>query len=315
MIIKRFDKDKDYNRVIEFLREQYNKNHNMACWLPQRFDDLIYRIDVLYHDERGLEKSSKYTFIFEDDNKIVGIIVPDGDSFNSCIREGYENIFSKMVELSEQELQPLFKVEDDGTIDFLVISHDSLKYQSEELLSRGYVKDEAEDYDNVQHPLEKNYTIELPEGFKQVYGEGLDDNMKAKACHYGFHSADDDGNLNGTFREGALAYQGRKNSQFYKDSFESLIVTDEGDICTYCFCYVDKETSTAFIEPVCTREKYRMKGLAKQMLHGVIIRLKEMNIESCYINSYDWRKKVYNSAGFETEDSIGFWHKKIKVKK
>ena len=38
----------------------------------------------------------------------------------------------------------------------------------------------------------------------------------------------------------------------------------------------------------------------------------KMNIENCYINSYDWRKKVYNSAGFETEDSIGFWHKKIK---
>ena len=48
------------------------------------------------------------------------------------------------------------------------------------------------------------------------------------------------------------------------------------------------------------------------MLYGVINRLKEMGIENAYINSYDWRKKVYNSAGFETEDSIGFWHKKIR---
>ena len=44
----------------------------------------------------------------------------------------------------------------------------------------------------------------------------------------------------------------------------------------------------------------------------IINRLKEMCIENAYINSYDWRKKVYNSAGFETEDSIGFWHKKIR---
>ena len=104
----------------------------------------------------------------------------------------------------------------------------------------------------------------------------------------------------------------RKKSQFYPDSFESLIVTDDGDMCAYSFCYVDKHTSTAFVEPVSTREKYRKKGLCKQMLHGLIIRLKEMGIERAYINSYDWRKKVYNSAGFETEDSISFWYKKRK---
>ena len=39
---------------------------------------------------------------------------------------------------------------------------------------------------------------------------------------------------------------------------------------------------------------------------------KELGVERVYVNSYDWRKKVYNSAGFVTEDSIGFWHKKIR---
>lgn len=68
----------------------------MVCWLPERFDDLIFRIDTLYHDERGLEKSSDYIFIFEENNEIVGIIVPDGDSFNSCIKKGFEKIFSEM---------------------------------------------------------------------------------------------------------------------------------------------------------------------------------------------------------------------------
>ena len=81
----------------------------------------------------------------------------------------------------------------------------------------------------------------MPEGFKQVYREDIDDNLKAKACHYGFHPIDDDRILTGTFKEGALAYQGRKKSQFFDDSFESLIVTEEDDICTYCFCYVNKK--------------------------------------------------------------------------
>ncbi len=312
MKIKKFNKEEDYKRVINFLTDQYKENKNMVCWLPERFDDLIFRIDTLYHDERGGEKSSDYIYIYEDNESIVGVILPDGDSFNSCIKKDYENVFSEMLDLSEKELLPLFERDEDGNIDFLVVSHDSLKYQAEELKKRGYIRDEAGDFDNVQHPLEKDYKIELPNGYKQVYGENLDDNMKAKACHYGFHPADDDGILTGTFREGALAYQGRKKSRYFNDSFESLIVTDDGDICTYCFCYVDKDTSTAFIEPVCTREKYRKQGLAKQMLYGVIIRLKEIGIENAYINSYDWRVKVYNSAGFETEDTIGFWHKKIR---
>jgi predicted acetyltransferase len=102
-----------------------------------------------------------------------------------------------------------------------------------------------------------------------------------------------------------------KIGSFIDPSKKALIITDDGDICTYCFCYVNKEISTAFIEPVCTREKYRKQGLSRQMLYGVIIRLKELGIKNAYINSYDWRRKVYNSAGFETEDSIGFWHKKI----
>ena len=90
MIIKRYDREKDYDRVIKFLRDNYRENKNMVSWLPERFDDLIYRIDVLYHDERGKERSSDYIFLFEDDShNIIGTIFPDGDSFNTCIKNGY----------------------------------------------------------------------------------------------------------------------------------------------------------------------------------------------------------------------------------
>ena len=47
------------------------------------------------------------------------------------------------------------------------------------------------------------------------------------------------------------------------------------------------------------------------MMYGVILKCKELGIEKSYVNSYDWRRKFYNSAGFETEDSIGCWHKKL----
>lgn len=311
MNIKKFNIKEDYNRVIEFLSNEYKENKNMICWLPERFDDLIFRVDTLYRDERKLKASQDYIYIWEEDNEIIGLLIPDGDSFNSYIKNGYENIFNEMLDLGEKELVPLFKKNDDGNIIFLVVSHDSLKYQTDELIKRGYERAEEGDFDNVCHTLENNYKIELPEGFKQVYGESIEEIKKMNACHFGFKPQDDNGCLDGICKEGSLSYEGRKKSQFYKDSFESLIVTENGDICTYCFCYVNKKNKTAFIEPVCTREKYRRKGFCKQMLHGVINRLKQMNIENAYINSYDWRRKAYNSSGFETEDSIGFWYKKI----
>ena len=310
MTIKKFNKEHDYERIIEFLSEQYKTNKNMQCWLPQRFDDLIFRIDTLYHEERGLKKSSDYIYIFEDNNQIVGLILPDGDSFNSSIKTGYEYIFSQMLDLAEKELIPLFEKDENGKINFLVVSHDSLEYQTEELKRRGYVRDIAGDFDNVSKPLETNYEIKLPEGFKQVYGFDYPDIVKRTACHYGFHPEDDDNNLYKDV-EGEKSYQARKLSRYFKDSFESLIITDDGDFCSYSFCYVDKETNTAFVEPVSTREKYRGKGLCKAMMHGIINKCKEMGIERAYVNSYDWRKKVYNSSGFETEDSIGFWFKEI----
>ena len=73
MNIKKFNKKDDYERVIQFLTNCYKENKNMVCWLPERFDDLIFRIDILYHDERGLKRSSDYIYIFEENNEIVRI--------------------------------------------------------------------------------------------------------------------------------------------------------------------------------------------------------------------------------------------------
>jgi N-acetylglutamate synthase-like GNAT family acetyltransferase len=87
---------------------------------------------------------------------------------------------------------------------------------------------------------------------------------------------------------------------------------ENNDVCAYCFVYVDQLTKTALIEPVSTREKYQRKGIGTALMHGAILRCKEMGIEKCYVNSFGWRRKFYNTAGFTTEDTIGFWHKIIR---
>ena len=311
MEIKKFDLENDLIRLEEFLRNQYLENRNMTSWLPERLHDLIYRMDTQYTDE-GKQKSSEYIFLWEDNDEIVACILPDGDAIYISIKNGYEDLFESIVSYAEGNCKPLFEKDIDGSIDFLVIANDSLKYRKELLEKNGYSRQQEEDYDNYVYPQNIDVSIDLPKGYKLVYGEQYtDEENKWSACNLGFHPDLEEPN----YRNDMGAYNSRKQSSMYKDSFECMVIdensTERNDVCSYCFVYVDKKSKTAFVEPVSTREKYRHKGIGTAMMHGVMLKCKELGVEKCYVNSYDWRRKFYNAAGFITEDTIGFYHKKI----
>lgn len=311
MEIKKYTFDEDYQRIKDFLRECYYENHNMTCWLPERFEDLVYRLDAMYVKEYGEQASEDYIYIWEENSKIAAVILPDEDCVCTSIRNGYEYLFPEMIEFAQQHLKGLFSMQENGKVNFLVVADDCLTYKTEALLRMGYVRDAVCDYNNAQNPMENTEKIVLPEGFRQVYGEEIQDEAaKNIACHLGFHP-DDEGKLE-QFDYNMYGFKARKQAPMYQDSFESLIVADNGEICSYSFCYVDKITKTAFVEPVSTREKFRGRGIGKAMLQGIINRLKEEGITACYVNSYaDWRRAFYNSAGFATQNSVGFWFKEI----
>lgn len=311
MQVKKFNLETDLIKLEEYLRDQYLENKTMTSWLPERLHDLIYRMDTQY-TESGKQKSSDYIFIWEDNEEIVGCILPDGDAIYMSIKNGYENLYNSIVSYAEENCKPLFKKEDDGTIDFLVITNDSLKYRKEILEQKGYTRQLEEDYDNFIYPQKTSIKINLPAGYKLVYGdEYTDEENKWSACNLGFHPDLETPD----YRNNMSAYNSRKESSMYNDSFECLVIdehsNDINNVCSYCFVYVDKKSKTAFIEPVSTREKYRHKGIGTAMMHGVVQKCKELGVEKCYVNSYDWRRKFYNASGFTTEDTIGFYHKKI----
>ena len=312
METKRFDLEKDLKRLEDYLRNQYLDNKNMTSWLPERLHDLIFRMTAQETDA-GKLNSYNYIYMWEDNNNIVGCILPDGDAIYISIKKGYEDLYKTIVSYAEENCKPLFKKERDGTIDFIVIANDSLVYPRDYLEENGYLRQQEEDYDNYVLPQEVEVSIDLPNGYKLEYGdEYTDEDNKWSACNLGFHPDLENPN----YRNKMSAYNLRKNSSMYKDSFECMIIDENSkehnDVCSYCFVYVDKESKTAFVEPVSTREKYRHMGIGTAMMHGVMLKCKDLGIEKCYVNSYDWRRKFYNAAGFTTEDTIGVYHKKIK---
>ena len=312
MQIRKFQPEKDLRNLETYLRDQYFRNRNMSSWLPERLHDLIYRMGAQEVDG-GRERSVDYISLWEEDGEIVACILPDGENIYISIKNGFEYLYGSILAYSEKNCLPLFHKADDGSVKFWVAANDSLSYMREALLDSGYTRYAEEDYDNCVYPMEIDVPVDLPEGFVLCYGEEYaDEQNKWSACSLGFHpdweSPDYRANMN--------PYISRKHSSMYQDSFECIVIDkntqEKNDVCAYCFVYVDQPSRTALIEPVSTREKYQRKGIGKAMMHGVMRRCKEKGIEKCYVNSFGWRRKFYNAAGFSTEDSIGFWHKTIR---
>lgn len=312
MQIRTFQLDKDLGILETYLRMQYLTNLNMSSWLPERLHDLIYRMGAQEAD-RGMARSMDYIFLWEEDGELVACILPDGENVYFSIKNGFEFLFPSILSYSEQHCLPLFRKADDGSVKFWVAVSDGLTYMQDILRDSGYSRYAEEDYDNSVCPSNVCVSVDLPEGFKLLYGEEYDDEAnKWSACSLGFHPDWESPD----YRVSMNPYHARKNSSLYQDSFECIVVDvnsrEANNVCAYCFVYVDRLTNTALIEPVSTREKYQRKGIGRAMMHGVMLRCKEIGIEKCYVNSFGWRRKFYNAAGFATEDSTGFWYKIIR---
>ena len=80
MKIKKFSLSEDLNDLEEYLREQYIENRNMTSWLPERLHDLIFRMTA-QELGKGKPKSYDYIYLWEEDDKIVACILPDGVVF------------------------------------------------------------------------------------------------------------------------------------------------------------------------------------------------------------------------------------------
>ncbi len=311
MQVRRFNLDMDLQNLEAYLRNQYLVNKNMTSWLPERLHDLIYRMSV-QETQGGREKSVDYIFLWEEKGKIVACILPDGENIYISIKKGFEQIFSSVLAYSEENCRPLFHKAEDGSVKFWVAVSDSLSYMQKILQDSGYARYPEEDYDNYVRPLETLVSVDLPKGFRLLYGEAYtDETKKWTALHLGFHP---DHEAPGYITD-MQSYMSRKNSTMYQDSFECLVVDenseDQNNVCAYCFVYVDMPSKTALIEPVSTRERYRRKGIGTALMHGAVLRCGEKDIEKCYVNSFGWRKQFYNAAGFITEDTIGFWYKTL----
>ncbi len=312
MNVIHFQADRDLGRLDVYLRNLYFERRDAGSWLPERLHDMIYRVGALEMDE-GRARSGDYLFLWEDNDEIVSCVLPDGENLYVSIKDGFEHLFSAMIAFSEKNCRPLFTPGKDASIKFWFAVSDRFAYMRSVLAGLGYREYPEKEYALSICPLSADVRVELPEGFRFLYGEDYpDESRKWSALRLGFHPEFDAQD----YRASMNPYLSRKRSSLYPDSFE-CIVTDESteqenNVCAYCFVYVDRPTKTARIEPVSTREAYRHKGIGTAMLHGAILRCKQLGVEACFVDAFGRRKDFYTAAGFSIEGSSSFWYKTLR---
>ena len=297
MVIKRNYKESDYNKIIEFLRQEYIENKNENSWLAQRWEDMEYRVDVLHTKERGKESWHKFIMIWEDDGNIVAICNSEGG--NECwahIHKGYEYLYSDMLTWAENNMSV------NGQL--IVYATKSQAFKERELLKRNYVKNTNKEEVSFMKRVKcnKTYEIKLPEGFSIVCGtDGLNHIEILHACSLGFHPENEDVELKDT--ELPPSWKSRECAPMFDYKFEVIAKAPNGEVASYSYVWVDKATNTGYIEPVSTRLKYRRLGLGRAVQLSTLNLLYRENIEYCYVNPYgETRDKFYSSCGYVTFD-------------
>lgn len=92
MQIKRFQPDKDLQKLEAYLRNQYFWNKNMTSWLPERLHDLIYRMSAQEADG-GREMSMDHIFLWEED--FDNCVYPLETSVSADLPEGFKLLYGE----------------------------------------------------------------------------------------------------------------------------------------------------------------------------------------------------------------------------
>lgn len=287
----------DYVKIVQFLREMYVANQDQTCWLPQRWEDLEFRIRTHYLD-RGEPDIHDSIRIWEKDNQIVGVCHDEDKNVTFMqIRNGFENLFSVMLDWSESRQNSE------------IIALNSCDYKNKELIKRGYKKEKIGCYHNYQF-LDKEFVPILPDEYEIVFGDELEDKLSiARVCHFGFHP-ENEGNLEEADKSIVNSFKTRESAPMFNNRYEVMTRLKSGELTSYLYGWVDIKTMTAMVEPVSTRMEHRHKGLGKAMLMALMKRLKEDEINICMVESFDDdRRSFYNSAGFITRDIDYSWKK------
>lgn len=267
----------DFERVGEFLRENYKYNEG-------RFLQPVWEYA---HVHPCFDSKKTHRFgVWEEDGEIVGVAAYESEPGEAFLitKIGYEYLKNQMLDYAEKEL---YKIENSKN-KLYIHTYDHETKLKKILEKKGYVK--VSQYPLTVYNYQNGFKeLVLPDGFKII---SLDEENEIKKINEVLWKGFDHGDEVEEDDDCRLLMQ---SSPHFKRDLTIVIKAPNEDYACFAGMWVDGVNPYAYLEPLATDPKYRKMNLATIALMESMKRTIKYGAKYCYGGSNGFYFKI----GFE----------------
>ncbi|GKX31080.1 hypothetical protein SH1V18_35600 [Vallitalea longa] len=283
----------DYNNVYEMLVNNFKSNNVNNNMIPAEFE---YCFCHSYSDIKSMSRSG----VWEDEGNIIGVAHIEfqlGEAFFE-IADGYNFLREEMLDYSEKYLRG---TKEDGK-EFLYVKVPQHESKFKEYIEKKNYKYDIT-YKCMYMPLNKDFLVELPKGYKIIsIHDGVDHAKLQIAKQLGFNHKMED--IKGDHLANSLICA---TGPHFIPEMNYVVVAPNGDYVAYGGFWYDKRMDLAYLEPLCTHPDYRKKGLAKAILSKGMNECRKLGAKYCTGGQNDF----YSHLGFYEYNRYDWWYKEF----
>lgn len=290
----------DFLKVRDFLIHTQSKLGRPNSWAIDRWEFLEFFQEAGHGSskQRWQDRIGLWEYRNGD---LAAVACDDGNVF--FLLDTFEPCDELMNELFQYAEEHLLKFEGGASTNHLEIMTGMTELERV-AMNRGYVREE---WSNIalSISLDKEFEVEIPNGFTLKHGAGVDDLSKAQGHIMAFDYA------NSPFVETTKQNYGNiKNAPDYSPELDLFIINELGEVVSFCVIWWEKANKVAILEPVGTHKDYRRRGLGKAVLYEGFNRLKGLGAVKVYVGS---DQPFYRQIGFEPEFTTHSWKKHLNT--
>ncbi len=285
--------EEDLIKIRDFLVSSYARFGGPYNWTIERWN-FAYTMDRVMHDV-SLDEWKERIGIWEENDDIIGIVTSEGDGNHAFIqvrdREPSNVLLREMFDFIDENL-----LQEDVNLR-IPNGAERIERMAEE---RGY--QERTWREAVSGISLKEFPEEdIPEGFEVKTGDEISDEEKGKAhaSAFGYFGEEE-------AERTPKAYEVMREAPDYDAELDLYLVSEEGDIASFCTVWYDEKNRISFLEPVGTPFAYRRQGLAAKLVSRALKTASDKGAEKAYVSS---TLDFYRTMGFEIEFFCNVWKK------
>ncbi|MFW9996735.1 MAG: GNAT family N-acetyltransferase [Candidatus Odinarchaeota archaeon] len=295
-----YNKDKDFDSVMKFLAELYERTGSYENWFPDRFENSS---DTREDGVRIWEEINDTIVPAKRD--IVALTTRDSPrDFFLHVDPDYRQLEREMIEWIEQHFRGMKK---DGTkVEQLRINILEGNTQREALLADlGFRNEQIYGYYRIRRGNSPVPDHACPENFEIRAIKRAEFEQQALMIRRVFGHGE-------WFTAEVLEWIA--NCSFYREEIDLVAVTPDGIIASFCTFRLDPHSKITSLEPMGTNPDFRRLGLGKALLTEGIKRSMKYNPPFFYIDgaaNTPAANRLYDATGFTEKYAINSWIKEV----